>query len=148
MKKKKKEEKNDYISRPVRKYNGSLCTYLRERDEEVIKNISLWIFQGSKKKLNWEILPGSIPIRSNLKLIHPKVKINLIFLDGRVVKNPLPIQEMQVQFLGQEGPREKEMATHFSILAWEIPWTEETGWLQSMGWQRVRHDLATKQQQT
>ena len=47
---------------------------------------------------------------------------------------------MQVQPLGQEGPLEKEMATHSGILAWEITWTEETGGLQSMGWQRVRHD--------
>ena len=43
---------------------------------------------------------------------------------------------------------EKKMATHSSILAWEIPWTEEPGGLQSMGSQRVGHNLATKQQQT
>ena len=54
---------------------------------------------------------------------------------------------MQVQSLGQEDPLEKEMATHFHILAWEIPWTEELGGLQSMGVTRVRHELATKQQQ-
>jgi len=48
--------------------------------------------------------------------------------------------------LGQEDPLEKEMATHSSALAWEIPWTEEPGRLQSMGLQRVGHDLATKQQ--
>ena len=42
---------------------------------------------------------------------------------------------------------EKEMAAHSSMLAWEIPWTEEPGGLQSMGSQRVEHDLATKQQQ-
>ena len=47
----------------------------------------------------------------------------------------------------QEDPLEKEMATHSSILAWEIPWTEEAAWLQSIGSQRVGHDLATKQQQ-
>ena len=52
--------------------------------------------------------------------------------------------ETQVQSLGQEDPLEKEMATHSSILAWRIPWTEE---LQSTGSQRVGHDLATKQQQ-
>ena len=39
------------------------------------------------------------------------------------------------------------MAIHSSILAWEIPWTEEPGWLQSMGSQKVGHDLATEQQQ-
>ena len=49
-------------------------------------------------------------------------------------------QEMQVQSLGQEDPLEKEMATHSSILAWEIPWAEGPGWLQSMGSQRVGHD--------
>ena len=43
-------------------------------------------------------------------------------------------------------PLEKEMATHSSILAWEIPWAEEPGALQSMGSQRVRHGLATKRQ--
>ena len=41
---------------------------------------------------------------------------------------------------GQEDPLEKEMATHSSILAWEIPWTEETSRLESIGLQRVRHD--------
>ena len=49
--------------------------------------------------------------------------------------------------LGQEEPLEEEMATHSSILAWKMPWTEEPGGLQSMGLQRVGHDLATKQQQ-
>ena len=49
------------------------------------------------------------------------------------VKNHLPaMQEAWVQFLGQQDPLEKEMATHSSILAWEIPWTEEPGSLQSM----------------
>ena len=52
-------------------------------------------------------------------------------------------QEMQVWTLGWEDPLEKEAATHSSILAWEIPWTEELGRLQSMGWQRVGHDWAT-----
>ena len=48
--------------------------------------------------------------------------------------NHLPaIQETWVQFLGWEDPLEKEMATHSSILAWRIPWTEEPGGLQSMG---------------
>ena len=46
-----------------------------------------------------------------------------------------------------EDPLENEIATHSSFLAWEIPWTEEPDWLQSMGSQRVEYDLATKQQQ-
>ena len=56
------------------------------------------------------------------------------------------MQEMRVQSLGQEAPLEKEMATHSSVLAWKTPWTEETGSLQSME-SRVRHDLASQQQQ-
>ena len=62
------------------------------------------------------------------------------FPGGSVVKNPLPVPEMQVQSLGQEDPLEKEMATHCSILAWRIPWTEEPGGLQSMGLQSIRHN--------
>ena len=50
------------------------------------------------------------------------------------------MQEMRVQSLGQEDPLEEEMATHSSILAWEIPWTEEPGRLQTMGSQRVGHN--------
>ena len=49
-------------------------------------------------------------------------------------------QETLVRSLGWEDPLENEMVTHSSVLAWEIPWTEETGRLQSMGSQRVRHD--------
>ena len=47
---------------------------------------------------------------------------------------------MWVSSLGEEDPLEEEMATHSSILAWRIPWTEEPGGLQSIGVQRVRHD--------
>ena len=51
-------------------------------------------------------------------------------------KNPPAKQETWVQSLGQEDPLEKEMATHFSIIAWKIPWTEESGGLESMGLQK------------
>ena len=61
-------------------------------------------------------------------------------------KKNLPAeQETWGRSLGGEDPLEKEMATHSSILAWEIPWTEELGRLQSMGSQNVVHDLETKQ---
>ena len=53
-------------------------------------------------------------------------------------------RETWVRSLGPEDPLEKEMATHSSILAWEIPWTEEPGGLQFMDLQRVGHDLATE----
>ena len=59
---------------------------------------------------------------------------------AQAVKNLPAMKETQVQSLGQEDPLEKGMATHSSILAWEIPWTEESGGLQCLGLQRVRHD--------
>ena len=55
------------------------------------------------------------------------------------VKNPLAMWEIQVQSLGQEDLLEKGKATHSSVLAWRIPWTEKSDWLQFMGLQRVRH---------
>ena len=59
---------------------------------------------------------------------------------AQTVKNLLAMKETWVQSLGQEDPLEKGMATHSSILAWRIPWTEEPGGLQSMALQRGRHD--------
>ena len=61
-----------------------------------------------------------------------------VFASGSAVKNLPAIQdpqETQVQSLGQEDPLEEDIATHFSVLAWRIPWTEEPGGLQSIGWQ-------------
>ena len=65
---------------------------------------------------------------------------------GSAVKNPPAIQETPVQSLSWEDPLEKGMATHSSVPAWEIPWTEEPGRLQFVRSQRVEHDLVTKQQ--
>ena len=62
--------------------------------------------------------------------------IYIHFPGGSVVKNSPAMQEKQ----GQEDPLEKGMATHSSMLAWEIPWTEEPGRLQSWGHKRVGHD--------
>ena len=60
-----------------------------------------------------------------------------------MIKNLPAMQETRVQSLGHEDPLEKGMATHCSILAWRIPWTEEPGGLQSMGSQKVGQDFAT-----
>ena len=59
---------------------------------------------------------------------------------AQTVKNLPAMQETPVQSLGWEDPLEKGMATHSSILAWRIPWTEEAGGLQSIDLQRVGHD--------
>ena len=64
-------------------------------------------------------------------------------LGGSDRKNLPAVQETRVRSFGWEDPLEKEMATHSSILAWKIPWTEETGGLQSTGSKRVGHDWTT-----
>ena len=66
--------------------------------------------------------------------------MNKGFLGNSTVKNPPVMQETRVQSLGQEDPLEKEIATHSSTLAWQIPWTEVRGKPQSMGLQKVQHD--------
>ena len=65
-------------------------------------------------------------------------------LVAQKVKNLPAMWETQVQSLGWEDPLEKDMATYSGILAWRILWTEEHGGLQSMGSQRVRHNLETE----
>ena len=72
----------------------------------------------------------------------------LPYMVAQRLKHLPAMWETRVRSLGREDPLEKEMATHSSSLAWRIPWMEEPGGLQSVGSQRVRHDLATKQQWT
>ena len=88
------------------------------------------------------------------KLLENKIKINTIYnslknfkyigirasLVAWTVKRLPTMRETRVRSLGQEDPLEKEMATHSSIHAWKIPWTEERGGLQSTGSQRVGHN--------
>ena len=71
------------------------------------------------------------------------IQILVASLVAQTVKCLPAMRETQPLSLGQEDPLEKEMATHSSILAWKIPRTEESGGLQSTGWQRVGHDWAT-----
>ena len=66
--------------------------------------------------------------------------VGVTSLVAQTVKHLPTVWETWVQSLGQEDLLEKEMATHFSTLAWKILWTEEPGRVQSMGSQRVRHD--------
>ena len=90
----------------------------------------------------------------NLHFSNTKDKQFLIFVyyllgfpGGSVVKNLPEKLEMWIWPLGWEDSLEKEKAIHFSILAWQIPWTEEPGGLQYTGSQRVEYNLVTKQQQ-
>ena len=66
------------------------------------------------------------------------------FPGGSMVKNLPAKQDPQAWSLGKDDPLEKEMATHFNIRVWEIPWTEESGGLQSVGSRKSQNDLATK----
>ena len=76
-----------------------------------------------------------------MKTLRLPFNINLGFPGGaQMIKNLPAMRETWIQSLGQEDPLEKRMAAHFSILAWKISWTEETGGLQSMGLQRIEHD--------
>ena len=63
-----------------------------------------------------------------------------VSLESQMVKNLPAMQETLVQSLGQEDPLEQKMDTHSSILAWRIPWTQKSGWLQSIRSQTVGHD--------
>jgi len=97
------------------------------------------------------VLRNVISFQAWLHLVHTHTHIHTprrIYgssLIAQLVKNLPAMQETQVQFLDKEDALEKEMATHSSILAWRIPWTEESGRLYIVhGVARVRHDLVTK----
>ena len=80
----------------------------------------------------------------HLSSVRSKEKLGCVIfwasLVAQLVENLPIVQEIRVRFPCREDPLEKEMAAHSSILAWEIPWTEEAGGLQSMGSQRVGPD--------
>ena len=79
----------------------------------------------------------------NLMILGLSMNVGYSFrasLIAQLVKNLPAMQETWVRSLGKEDPLEKEVATHSSILAWRIPWTEEPDGLQSIGLERVRHD--------
>ena len=82
-------------------------------------------------------------LRSSPSFQLPTLTHHQTSLVAQKVKTPPAMQETRVQSLGWKDPLEKEMATHFSILAWKIPWTRESGGLQSTGLQRIRHNRAT-----
>ena len=87
-------------------------------------------------------MPGIVQghLRITSQHIQKIEKLNTVNLVAHSVKNLPAVQETRVRSLVWEDPLEKEMATHSSILAWKISWTEEPGGLQSMGSQRVGHD--------
>ena len=107
------------------------------------------IFQSCLQRghiLGWVTLPTGFNFGEKPTFIPMELQtVTRASLMAQTVKNLPEMQETQVWSLGWEEPLEEGMATHSSILAWRIPWTEDPAGLQSTGWQRVRHDL-TKQQ--
>ena len=99
------------------------------------------LFQQQKKSIIflWFITPPPFPLETFL-VIYGSLRASLV---AQRVKRLPAMRETWVRSQGWEGPMEKEMATHFSTLAWKIPWTEEPDRLQSMGLQRVGHNWAT-----
>ena len=77
-------------------------------------------------------------------MVKDELLISMSFPGGSVVKNLPAIQEMWVRSLGQEEPLEKAMAMHSSMLAWEFPWTEKPGRIQSMGPQKSQTQLSNQ----
>ena len=84
---------------------------------------------------------------SNHVHMHTQFLPSLGFLVAQRIRIHLPVQEIRVRLLVQEDPLEREMVTHSTVFAWEIPQTEKPSGLQSTRLQRVEHDLWTKQQQ-
>ena len=120
-----------------------------EREIATHSSILAWKIQWAEKPGRLQSL-GSKIAGHNL-VTKQKLWQNLVYhnksrqasLGAQLVKHLPAVQETWVQFLGWKDPLEKEIATHSSILAWRIPWTEEPGGVQSMGSQRVGLDWAT-----
>ena len=118
--------------RRTRGQSANIC-WIIEKARELQKNIYLCfidyvnVFDCVDHNKLWRILKDiGLPD-------HLTVAVGQASLVAQMVKNPPAMQETLVRFLGQEDPLEKDMATHSSILAWRIPWTEESCRLQSIG---------------
>ena len=106
---------------------------------------AFWLLQGLEGK------GRELPSTEGPTLCQPlqkRGKFSSILWVAQMVKDLPAMQETRVRSLGWEDPQEKATATHSSILAWRIPWTEEPGGLQTVGLQRVGHDWATKHTHT
>ena len=100
----------------------------------------IWNSVWSNNRLTISISLGGYTYMIYGILFYPPVWIHGGFPSGSVVKNPPAMQETCAPSLDQEDPLEEGVATHSSVLAWKMPWTEEPGGLQSMVSQKVRHD--------
>ena len=108
-----------------------------------ISSISSYVDTKKIEKERWGIQLTKSDRGLELKKASLEARIERASLVAQMVKNLPAMQETWIQSLSWEGPLEKGMATHSSILAWRIPWTEEPGGILSMQLQRLRHDWET-----
>ena len=141
---------------------GQFLLYSKVNQRDIYISLLLWIpFFSFKSPQSTEQSPlrytaGShqLSILYIISIVYicqsqsPNSSYPMDFSGGSVIKNLLPSRRCLLQSLGQEDPPDKEMATHSSILAWEIPWTKEPGGLQSTGLQRVRQDFHKESDRT
>ena len=113
--------------------------------EPIERKLISWPGFGSVPGIRFSLLHK---FTSQCSLSHTLCSSQEASLIAQWVKNPPPIQETQVQSLGQEDPLEKEIVIPSSIFAWEIPWTEKPGGIQSKELQRVRHNWVTEHTHT
>ena len=118
--------------------------FLKEQTFSLIKSLEAYISEETTADLGHECAEVNSPDETDDNDSSYKGLSNsMVFLVVQMVKNLPAKQDTLVQSLSRDDPLEKGMATHSSILAWRIPWTEEHGRLQSMGMQRVGHNWAT-----
>ena len=114
---------------------------LKDDVVKVLHSICQQIWKTQQWPQDWKMLVFiPVPKKGNAKGCSNCCTIAVISHVAQMVKRLPTMLETRVRSLGREDPLEKEMATHSSIFAWKIPWTEEPGRLQSMGSQRVGHD--------
>ena len=118
-----------------------LFQILKDDALKLLQSLCEHIWKTQQQPQDWKrsvFIP--VPKKGNAKECSNYCTIAVISHVAQTVKRLPTMLETQVRSLGWEDPLEKEMATHSSILAWKIPWTEQPGRLQSMGSQKVRHD--------
>ena len=120
---------------------GSFFFFSQNRN---MRTLVLPVMTRASSSAQWPLCPTYWKLKAWKEYMTLSLWVTLYFVVAQWVKNLPATQETWVQSLGWEDALEKGMATHSSILAWRIPWTEEPGVLQMMGSQKVRHNWATK----
>ena len=125
----------------------SSCKLSRDRISRRLEPLRIFLTPHLQAGGLWEPLSlGSLQLSGMNASVYALLHSFRASLVAPMVKISLQCRRLGFDPWVRKIPWRRKMTTHFSVLAWKIPWTEEPGRLQSMGLQRVRHDLATKQQ--